>query len=72
MYLLIIRSLVLFLAISFTLIAVLLVGSYLAFLSHINHDENTLGGVKVSFTSTWVLYLVGVLWAAFYYLSQLS
>ena len=73
MVILVIRAIVLFLAVSLTGVILTLVGSYLAMLSSMDLEKHSdiFGRVKVSFNGTWLWFLVGLLWAGFFFLGSI-
>lgn len=75
MILLIIRAIVLFLAISCTGFAITITGGWCASITIIDPNKCTdnLGrtNFKVSFNGAWIWLLVGLLWAAFFFLGAL-
>lgn len=73
MVILVIRAIVLFLAVSLTGVTLTLFGSYLAMLSSMDLEKHSdiFGRVKVSFNSFWLWFLVGLLWAGFFFLGSI-
>lgn len=73
MVILVIRAIVLFLAVSLTGVTLTLFGSFLALVSAMDFEKHSdiFGRVKVSFNSTWLWFLVGLLWAGFFFLGSI-
>ena len=73
MVILILRAALLFLAITFTGITVTMVIGWCSMIASFNPEKHAdiYGRIKYSFSGTWLWFVVGLLWAVFFFLGTL-